>query len=74
MNRLHQYPKLLILAATLATLGGCAQTALRETTAIATPSAWVTADPAIRSTDTAPETLARWWTQFNDPTIDALIA
>lgn len=74
MNPLRQYPKLLLLAATLAALGGCAQTARRETSAMATPSAWVTADPAIRSTDTAPETLARWWTQFNDPTLDALIA
>ena len=77
MNRLRQYPKLLLLAATLAaaltTLGGCAQTAHREATAVSTPSAWVTADPAIRSTDTAPETLTRWWTQFNDPVLDALI-
>ena len=73
MNPLRQYPKLLLLAATLAALGGCAQTARRETSAMATPSAWVTADPAIRSTDTAPEILARWWTQLNDPVLDALI-
>jgi len=62
-----------VLAALFA-LSGCAQTLQRDTPESATPSAWVTADPAIRTVSTAPETLSSWWSQLNDPLLDQLIA
>ena len=40
---------------------------------VATPAAWRTADPAIKAAAVAPATLAAWWTQFDDPLLEALL-
>ena len=71
MTRLR---KRLILLITLASLAGCAQTLRRDTPESATPTDWVTTDPAIRTVSTAPETLSNWWSQLNDRLLDQLIA
>jgi len=63
-----------VLLAVLVALTGCAQTGLREAPETPTPSAWVTADPAISTAGTPAATLTSWWSQLNDPLLDQLIA
>ena len=58
-------------------LGACASIggqAAADAPPVATPSAWTSADPAIKTAAVAPETLAAWWTQFDDPVLDGLLA
>lgn len=44
------------------------------TAPIATPSAWLRSDPAIKTAAVAPEALAAWWQQLNDPLLEQLIS
>lgn len=44
------------------------------TATIAAPAAWRTSAPAIANVSLAPDVLAAWWTQFNDPQLDQLIS
>ena len=41
---------------------------------IATPAAWRKSDPSIKTAALAPDALAAWWTQLNDPLLDQLIS
>ena len=59
-------------------LGACAPMdwqAAADTPAatIATPAAWLKSDPSIKTAAPAPDALAAWWTQFDDPVLDQLI-
>ena len=42
--------------------------------AIATPAAWLKSDSSIKIAALAPDALAAWWTQLNDPLLDQLIS
>ncbi len=59
------------------TLGACAQFAGRPDQAasasVATPAAWTSSNAALKPAAIAPESLARWWRQFGDEQLDALI-
>ena len=41
---------------------------------VATPAAWTSTDPSIKTAATSPESLAGWWRQFGDAQLDQLIA
>lgn len=67
-----------VIALSLA-LSACAQFAGRPGDAVpvlsvATPTAWTSADPAIKTAAASPESLAGWWRQFDDAQLDQLIA
>ena len=61
------------------TLSACAQFGGRpddagSQVAVATPTAWASAAPSIKTAATSPESLAGWWRQFGDAQLDQLIA
>ena len=57
-------------------LSGCAHLDGRSTDTVSalTPSLWTRTDPSLSTASTAPETLALWWRQFGDATLEELIS
>jgi NodT family efflux transporter outer membrane factor (OMF) lipoprotein len=71
-NKKIAFALLPLLLSSCASIGwqGAAETPV---TTIATPAAWLKADPAIKTAVLAPDALATWWAQLNDPVLDQLI-